>query len=309
MFWILFALGGYVALAIVFVLDKLILTKTLDNPVVYTFYSTIFMFAALLAFPFGVELLHGIDWLWAVVSGLGFGFGLWAMFVAVKKGEASHIDPFIGAIITIVIFVLASVFLGESLSSLEMIGMAILAGSTLLLAFFNEKGFVGLNNSFAWGILAAVLFAVSHTTAKYLYDIYPFLTGFVWTRATTGVVGLIGLLFPSVRQTFHRTQHDSVALGKAKDAGFHGVRGVMLVVSDKVLGVVGVVLIQFAIAIGSVTLVNALVGIQYALMFIIIFFLTKFAPRILKETFSHREIAVQTAAMIFVILGSALFVL
>ncbi|PIR75646.1 MAG: hypothetical protein CO030_03400 [Candidatus Magasanikbacteria bacterium CG_4_9_14_0_2_um_filter_42_11] len=309
MLWILLALGGYVALAIVFVLDKMILTKTLDNPVVYTFYSTIFMFAALLAFPFGVELLHGIDWLWAIVSGLGFGFGLWAMFVAVKKGEASHINPFIGAIITIVIFVLASFFLGESLRMIEMGGIVVLAGATLLLAFFNEKGFVSLDSSFLWGIIAAVLFAISHVSAKYLYELYPFFTGFVWTRATTGIVGLVCLFFPSVRQTFHRTRHDSVALSKAKDAGFHGVRGVMLVVSDKVLGVVGVVLIQLAIAIGSVTLVNALVGIQYALMFVIIFLLTKFAPRILKETFSRREIAVQTVAMIFVILGSALFVL
>jgi len=162
MLWILLALGGYVALAIVFVLDKMILTKTLDNPVVYTFYSTIFMFAALLAFPFGVELLHGIDWLWAIVSGLGFGFGLWAMFVAVKKGEASHINPFIGAIITIVIFVLASFFLGESLRMIEMGGIVVLAGATLLLAFFNEKGFFYLIGGFFWGFFVAYFFFFSN---------------------------------------------------------------------------------------------------------------------------------------------------
>jgi len=309
MLWLLLALIGYVALAVVFVLDKLILTKTLDNPVVYTFYSTIFMFAALLAFPFGVGMLHGIDWLWAIVSGVTFGFGLWTLFIAVKKGEATHVNPFIGALITIVIFALASVFLGESLSMLEMGGMVVLALSTLMLAFFNEKGFVSLDSGFAWGILAAIFFAISHTSAKYLYELYPFLTGFVWTRATTGFVGLICFFFPSVRQTFRRKPHERVVLGKAKEAGFHGMRGVMIVVTDKVLGVVGAVLIQLAIAIGSVTLVNALVGIQYALMFLFILALTKFAPRILKEKFTRREIIVQTVAMIFVILGSALFVL
>src|SRR3989339_2156703 len=196
MLWLLLALAGYVALAIVFVLDKLILTKTLSNPIVYTFYSTIFMFGALLAFPFGVGLLHWIDWLWALVSGLGFGFGLWAMFMSLKKGKASHINPFIGAMITIVIFVLAFVFLGETLRTIEIAGMAVLAGATLLLAFFNEKGLVEFNSSFAWGILAALLFAISHVTAKYLYELYPFLTGFVWTRATTGLVGIVCLFSP-----------------------------------------------------------------------------------------------------------------
>jgi drug/metabolite transporter (DMT)-like permease len=262
--WILFALIGYIALAVVFVLDKFILTETVSKPVVYTFYSTIFMFGALLAWPLGVEMLVGIDWLWALVSGLGFGFGMWAMFIAVKGGEASHVNPFIGAVITIVTFGLASVFLGESLTSVQLLGMLVLAGSTLLLAFFNERGFTGFNKSYAWGIVAAVLFAVSHTTAKYLYEVYPFLTGFVWTRATTGIVGLLVLFAPAVRQTFVPVSRSHAQADKRRAS-------IVLVVGDKVLSVVGVVLIQLAIALGSVTLVNALVGVQYALMFAIDF--------------------------------------
>ncbi len=301
--WIILALIGYTALAVVFILDKLILTESLDKPVVYTFYSTIFMFAALLAWPFGVEMLVGVDWFWALASGLGFGFGMWAMFIAVKAGEASHVNPFIGAIITIVTFGLASTFLGESLTQLQVIGMLVLAGSTLLLAFFNERGFTGFNKSYAWGIAAAVLFAISHTTAKYLYDVYPFLTGFVWTRATTGLVGLFTLFFPSVYATFKTKKKPT------KKQHLKKVHAVSVVVAAKVLSVVGVVLIQLAIALGSVTLVNALVGAQYALMFVLIFLFTKFAPRIFKETFSRSEIIMQTVAILLVIVGSALFVI
>jgi len=84
---------------------------------------------------------------------------------------------------------------------------------------------------------------------------------------------------------------------------------IAIVISDKALGVVGVILIQLAIALGSVTLVNALIGAQYALMFLIIYLLTKLAPRIFKETFSRSEIAMQTVAIVLVIIGSALFVL
>ncbi|PIR02987.1 MAG: hypothetical protein COV60_02720 [Candidatus Magasanikbacteria bacterium CG11_big_fil_rev_8_21_14_0_20_43_7] len=307
--WISLALLGYIALAIVFVLDKLILTKSLDKPVVYTFYSTIFMFGALLAWPFGVELLVGVDWFWALVSGLGFGFGMWAMFIAVKKGEASHVNPFIGAIITIVTFFLASAFLDESLMQVQGVGMVILAASTLLLAFFNEKGFVRFDSGYLWGIAAAILFAVSHTTAKYIYELYPFLTGFVWTRATTGIVGIVALLFPSVWQTFRRKPKESVVVRQVKEKGFAIRHAIGIIVTAKGLSVVGVVLIQLAIALGSVTLVNALVGVQYALMFLFISLLTKFAPTFLKETFSKSEMVVQTVAIVLVLIGSALFVL
>ena len=308
MLWLIFAITGYIALAIVFILDKLILTESLDKPVVYTFYSTIFMFAALLAWPFGVEMLVGIDWFWALASGLGFGFGMWAMFIAVKQGEASHVNPFIGAIITIVTFGLAAVFLGESLTSLQMGGMVVLASATLLLAFFNERGFTGFNKSYVWGIVAAVLFAISHTTAKYLYDVYPFLTGFVWTRATSGLVGVLTLLYPSVWKTFRGEKNKNKNIQK-KPQHIAKVHTVGVVVIAKVLSVVGVVLIQLAIALGSVTLVNALVGAQYALMFVLIFLLTKFAPRMFKETFSRSEIIMQTVAMLCVVVGSALFVI
>ena len=307
--WFFLALVGYLLLAAVFVLDKFILTKSVSKPVVYTFYSTIFMFAALFAWPFGVELLVGIDWFWALVSGLGFGFGLWTMFIAVKQGEASHVNPFIGAVITVATFVFASAFLGESLTSLQVVGMLVLAGSTFLLAFFNETGFIGFNKSYAWGILAAVLFALSHTTAKYMYELYPFLTGFVWTRATTGIVGLITLAYPSVRATFRRRPTKENAIKSCTDCGMNKGHAIAIVISDKALGVVGVILIQLAIALGSVTLVNALIGAQYALMFLIIYLLTKLAPRIFKETFSRSEIAMQTVAIVLVIIGSALFVL
>ena len=99
--WFFIAILGYFFLALTFVLDKFILSKSVKKPVVYTFYSTIIFFGALFAFPFGVELLQGYDWGLALVSGLSLGFGLWTLFIAVDKGETSHISPFQGAIVII----------------------------------------------------------------------------------------------------------------------------------------------------------------------------------------------------------------
>ena len=115
MSWFLIALIGYISFAIVFILDKVIVSDKLGKPIIYTFYSTIYMSAAMLALPFvGAGLFQGIDWLWAVLSGITFGFGLWTLFLALEKDETSHISPFNGAFVTIFVYFFSSFFLGES---------------------------------------------------------------------------------------------------------------------------------------------------------------------------------------------------
>jgi len=196
--WFFFAFLGYLLLAVVFILDKLILTKSVSKPVVYTFYSTIFLFGALLAWPFGVELLDGLDWLLAMFSGITFGFGVWTLFKGLKTGETSHISPFSGALITIFTYLIADYFLGEKLTDIQIVGIVILVFSSLLLSFEKSRKFNGFHIGFLWAALSGLLFAFSHVSAKYLYEVYPFLTGFVWTRAFIGLVGLFTLFFPSV---------------------------------------------------------------------------------------------------------------
>ncbi len=303
MTWFVIALIGYLFLAVVFVLDKLILTKSVQKPTVYTFYSTIFMLGAVAILPFGGGLLHGWDWWWAIVSGVAFGFGMWTMYVALKYGETSHISPFVGGVVTIATYGISAIFLAERLNGIEIVGMVVLVLSSFILAYKRNKK-IGklLHVGLLWAILSGILFAISHVSAKYIYDLYPFITGFAWTRATTGLVGLFLLCFPSVRHSFHKKKHTESVHRFAKR------HAVSIVISDKILSILGVVLVQYAIAIGTVTMVNAMSGIQYILMFIIIYVLTKFAPKIFREYFTHRELIIQWIAIGLVVVGSALFV-
>ena len=155
---------------------------------------------------------------------------------------------------------------------------------------------------FVWAIVAGLLFAISHVSAKYLYSLYPFWDAFIWTRATTGFVGLFLLLFPEVRKSFKKSPST-----KPKTYGKRHALG--LVVFDKVLSIGAIVLLQYAMAVGTVTLVLALSGLQYVLMFVLIFLMTKFLPRVFKEYFTKQELLIETIAIILVVLGSALFVL
>jgi uncharacterized membrane protein len=299
--WFVIAILGYTLLAVVFILDKFIVTKSV-KPVVYAFYSTIFMFGALFALPFfGWGVLSGMDWFWAIVSGVAFGFGMWALFVAVKKGEATHINPFNGAMVTIFTYGLAYYFLQESLSNLQIVGLIVLILSSFLLSFEKSRKYSGFHMGFIWAMVAGLLFATSHVTAKYLYNIYPFWDAFIWTRATTGLVGLFLLFFSSVRKSFHGSNKEAKTYGKRHAVG--------LVVFDKVLSIGAIILLQYAMAIGTVTLVLALSGLQYVLMFVLVFLMTKFLPKVFKEYFTKQELIMQTFAIILVVIGSALFVL
>lgn len=294
--WFIIALVGYLLLAIVSILDKLIVSKSV-KPVVYTFYSTIFMFGALLALPIiGFNFLHSIDLLWAIVSGVSFGLALWTLFLALDKGEASHINPFNGGLITIFIFLFSFIFLNEQLNSLQYFGIAILVFASLLLSFEKSKKHSGFHIGFVWAILSALFFAVSHVSVKYLYGQYDFWTAFIWSRATIGLVGLFLLLFPSVWKSFGRKEKKPKTYAKK--------HSLFIIFSNKITSILAVILLQYAMSIGSVTIVGAMSGVQFVLMFIMIYLLTKFVPKIFKEYFTKKEIILEIIALIFVIIGS-----
>ena len=299
--WFLIAILGYFLLAGVFILDKFILTKSVGKPIVYTFYSTILMFGVLLAWPLGVGWLSGIDWFWATVSGLAFGFSVWTLFISLKKGEASHIGPFNGAVVTIATYIFAAYFLGERLSQAQGFGIGILIFASLLLSFEKTRKRNGFHIGFVWAMASGAFTSISLVSAKYLYTIYPFLTAFVWSKSLAGFVGLLVLFFPSVRRHLRENRWQKNKTGTRKTIGLVGL--------DKGLAVLGIILIQYAAALGSVSLVSALSGLQFVLVFILVYLLTKFIPKLFKEYFTKRELMVEAVAILLVVFGSALFVI
>lgn len=285
---------GYILLGIAFILDKVILTKSVDKPIIYTFYSTIIMFGVLCALPFTPKpFLVGIDWWWAIISGCAFGFALWTLYSALQKGEASHIHPFNGAVVTIATYALATNILGESLTSSQHIGIVLLAGSSLLFSFEKSKFHNGVHIGFLWAMISGILFAVSHITAKYLYSSYDFLPAFIWTRATTGVVGMLCLLSPAVWRSW-----------KKKKTSPKKAAGIYLIFINKAISILAVILIQYAAAIGSVAVVFALAGLQYAFLFLGVLLLSKYKPRWFKEDTTTKELVVQGIAVVLLLVGS-----
>lgn len=290
--WYLSAIVGYALLAAVFILDKRILSNELKQPVVYTFYSTVFLVLVGAAWLFVPLLPSLVLWTLALISGLAFGAALWCLFVALQKSEASHLDPFVGAIITLATLAGADRWLNEALTVKQIIGCAVLAAASFLLAREETTKHRGWHVGYMWGIVSGVLFAMSHLTAKAVYSGADFWPAFVATRFTIGLFGLLLLVAPAVWRTF-----------KSKSTRTRTHHPITIVVGTKALSLVANSAIQYAIALGSVTIVNALAGLQYALMFVGILAFNAWRPGFFREYVSRRELWLESAALLLVMLG------
>ncbi len=297
---LIFAVIGYLLLAVVSILDKYILTKSVKKPIIYAFYSTIFFLVVFLLVPWSQFLTTG-DFIWAIISGLAFGFGLCLMYIGLRGGETSHIAPFIGGIVALATYVFSVFLLNESLVDSTKIGLVFLIVACFLLSFEKSQKYKGFHRGFFWATLAGILFGLSHVTAKHIYEIYPFITGLVWTKGSIGFVGLIILCWPNV---FKEIIHPPVLVDNNSTVSKHKI---FIIVLDKILGVLGALGIQYAIAVGSVTVVNGLAGIQYVLVFVIIYIFTKLWPKIFFEYFTRREIFMEISAILLIIIGLIYF--
>ncbi len=296
--WILFALIGYLLLATVFLLDKRIVSNLTVSPVVYTFYSTIFLVVLFFFLPF-TGISFGLSvWVSAFVSGLSFLLALYTMFRAFQTSEVSHMGPFIGAFITVASFGLGSVWLQESLSPFQQLGIGVLVAASFLLSFEKTNSHTLVRWHYLWGVFSGFLFGVSHVSAKAVYESAPFLFGIITTKGFAGVLAIALFLSPAVRRSLQGSK------GKKKP---QKTLVVITVVINKVLSVVANGLIQYSIALGSVTVVTALGGIQYAFLFVLVWLLSRYRHSFFQEYMTKKEISIQILAILLFIIGASFF--
>lgn len=293
--WITIAIIGYALLAVVGILDKFILSDKKVSPILFVFYSSIFVLPLIILLPFGIEWPERtMQWGIVAVAGIFFALGLYTMYRGFVESEISHVGPLVGGATPLFVIILSRIFLNECLSGTQYWASALLILGAFIIAFEKSKKHNGLHVGILWGLLAGLLFAVSHVASKYVYDLLGFYSGLVLTRVALGACGLVLLCTPAVRRELfftrpraHHRQNNNLAI----------------VAINKILGVIGVLLVQYAIALGSVSVVNALGGVQYALLVALVFLLSKFAPRLFKEQYAPKELRQEFIAVLIISFG------
>lgn len=297
--WLLIAILAHFITASVFVTDKFLLSRTALRSESYAFYIGILSgFLSLVLIPFGFSIIPLGQVCFSFAAGISFVLAILFFYKSVRMGEVSRIVPIIGGAVPIFTFVLTYLFLDERLNSNQIIAFSLLVLGGIIIAWPRKeiKLLSGekkppLIKRLPRALLAAFFFAASYVLTKFIFTELAFVNGFIWIRLG-GVLGaFLLLIIPNIRQAIFKTSKSI----KLKTSG--------LLVSNKLLSASAFLILNYAIYLGSVTLVNSLQGVQYLFLLIIALVLSKKFPYILKEQIGRGVILKRAVAILFICLG------
>jgi len=300
--WFMIVVLAHIFYALVFIIDKNILSKSLPHPIVYAFYVGVMSGLVLVLVPFSFSFPSFYQILLIFIGGSAQVAGWVLMYRALSRAEISRVVPLIGSFIAIFTLILSKFLIGESLGAEELIAFMFLVLGSLILSvkeqtfwerplryiFYRRKTF------FALSLLSALLFAIYWVITKYIFLSTAFVTGIIWMRTGAALMALT-LIIPK--------KNRKLIFQKTKKAKSGTIKFVFIA---RILSVFGAVGIYLAVFLGSVTLTNSLQGVQYIFVLILAFVFYKKYPS-LKEQFS-RDILVQKIIAILLI-GAGLAIL
>lgn len=301
--WIAVAIYAYLLISMEIVLDKFLLSsKKVSHPAIYAFYSGILSLFVIVFMPFGfhwVGLEQGVT---SLLFGAIFIYGILSLFYAIQKNEASRVMPVVGAIIPITTYFTYDFFWGDKLTPYQLLGVALLIAGGLFISFDlplkikSRKFFSG----FSYAVLAGILIALALDAFKVLYKEDNFLNVFIWTRFGLAAGALSLLIVPYGRKiilgsfaSYKENKKDNQKTG-------------VLFVVNKSLGGIGSIMLNYAIALGSVTIVNALVSIEYVFILLLGLVLSVRYPSIFQEKWSLGHLVQKIAAIAVITVGVTL---
>ncbi len=294
--WLIIVVIAYFLNALAAVVDKFLISKKIPNPAVYVFYITLLGLLGLVLAPWGFSWPGGINFGVNLLAGLSFAFALQYLFKALALGDSSRVTPFIGGLSPIFVLIFSFWLLSERLSWPQMAAFALIVVGTIVISYGKNAKSSGKRSFIGWAVLSALLFGVSYTLTKYAYLHQNFVSAFVWMRLTSFLGALLLLL----------RRENYLAIKASRQSTDAKVGG--LFIFGQVAGALSFVLVNYAISLASVTLVNALQGLQYVFLLIMVLLLAKWYPNVLSEKLKGWILVQKIIAIILVGIGLVLLV-
>ncbi len=289
MFFVWVAIFSYLLFALNAVIDKFLLhEKRIGHPATYAFGIGILSLVALGLMPFGFSIPPASTILLSILAGCLFTYALFVFFGSLKVGEASRVVPITGAFVPLFTFLAARFLLDEQLGSGGNTAFALLIVGSILMTYEDKYRDKHHRNTFALAVFAALLFALSFTLSKQIFTDLGFINGLIWTRFGMAL-GAITLLMDRESREAIKTQANTTK----RSTGIWFIAG-------QLIGALAGFTQNYAISLGSVSIVNALQGVQFAFVLVLTSFITVWRPKILNEKLT-RGILLQKIIAIFLI--------
>jgi len=305
MYWVFVALSSYLLLAVANIFDKYLVDNVLKNSKAYAFIACIMGSIVFLVSPWFLNWPGFTIFLFNILNGFVFAIALWMLYESLLKGEASSVLVFIGGLTPIFSLIFSLLFFKEVYSLNQWLGLFVIITGVFFIAFLPKRrswlsrvlkklkiSFKEKKGGLIFATLSALFYSLYFVGTKIAYRDQEFLSAFIWTRLGAAIFVLLFLF--SLK---NRIAIKELLSKKSPNANK------FLVVINQIIGSIGFVLQNYAIFLGSVVLVNALQGTQYAFILIISAILALLKPKLLKEKFSKKILIQKIAAVLFIGVG------
>ena len=282
------------------IIDKHLVSNTVLKPVAYTFYSGVFQILFLVAIPiFGFVYPETRYVISGILIGILFILALLIFYKAMRLSAASRVIPVVGGAVPIFTFFLSYAFLGERLTSWQIVAFVFLVLGGVIISSRFDNGKIAIIKGFFLAVLAGFLFAVYYTATKFLFLCMPFFEGFILLQ----VGGFLGSLMLLISANNRKAIFSTPQTVKKKTA--------YLFIPNKVIAALAAIMIFYAISIkeSSVAIINSLQASQYVFLLIFTIFLSKKLPDLYNEQTDKKTIVQKLLAIGLIGLGLALLVI
>lgn len=314
--WLFAAISSYFINAGVYVADKFLLSKKIHSSVVYAFFVGIWSIFNFVILPLDYWVPNWRELSIDLLAGLLFLFTLIFWYKALHQSEATRVVPIVGALVPIFSWMLAYVFLGETLNERQLTAFLILVAGGILISvkntrfyFFGEivDRFKNVFGNMLGGVhagyrptrrlifnstISAFFFAAYYVLIKYVYMSQPFIGAFVWSRLGTFIGVVIIFFVPYWRKMI--VEHQESAKKPKNLAFFLFVR---------LLAALAFIMLNWAICYGNVAIINSMQGTQYLFLILIVFFISSRYPKYLKEELGGGVLVQKLMGIMLVSLG------
>lgn len=321
--WLGVATLAYFINAGVYVADKFLLSKKIHSSLVYAFYVgiwSVFNIVLLVFNPWVPNLRElGID----LLAGILFLVTLIFWYKALHQSEATRVVPIVGALVPIFSLIFSFIFLDETLNQQHLLAFLVLICGGVLISVKRTKFYL-LHKVFnrvreIWGdilgqahaefrptrrllvnsVVSALFFASYYVLIKYIYSYQPFIGGFVWSRLGSFLGVILILFIPEWRRLIFSYQKQT---GKTP-------KNIFLFLLIRLLAALAFIMLNWAISLTNVAMINALQGVQYLFLLLIVLIMSARFPKILKEETGGGVMLQKIIGVVLVSLGIYMLVL
>lgn len=291
--WLVLSVVASVLWALGTIIDKIILTKHLQDPISYQLLYVATELPVLLVLLVFTNVSSAFPWVaLGIVAGLSHYVGLFLYFKAMMIEEASRVISlfYIGPIFTLI---LAATVLKENLTSSMYIGVILLVLGAISISYKRVKG-KGTIISPALGliIVCSVVLSVYEILTKYVLGSLDLTSFFFWELVGFLIAAFFTFSHPKIRQSF---------LTSVKGMKRHILfwRSV-----NTYMSLMALILYFAAMSVGLASLVSGATSFEpfFVLIFAVLF--SFFLPQVFKEDIGREALVMKVVAVVLIVAGA-----